>query len=76
MFGWMSGGAKEEEGETDQSNPTDASSFTMSKEEMDEINKLVQSAIEEAKEEEVIDSNLLVQVEYQCIKGEIKIEDD
>lgn len=76
MFGWVTGGTKEEEkGQVDQSNP-EASSFAVSKEEMDEINKLVQNAIDEAKEEEVIDTNLLFQVEYLCVKGEIKVEDD
>jgi len=80
MFSWVSGGNKEEEkGEVDQSyqvEPENKAEFHISDEELKEINSIVQSAIEETNEEDTSDGNLMIQVQYECLGGQIHIEDD
>lgn len=80
MFSWMSGASTEDEkGEIDQSThafDVDKSEFHISEEEIKEIDDIVQNAIEEENAEDHNDTNLLFQIEYRCIKGEINVEDD
>ena len=80
MFSWISGGNNEEEkGEVDQSyqvEPENKAEFHISNEELKEINNIVQSAIEETNEEDTSDGNLMIQVQYECLGGQIHIEDD
>ena len=78
MFSWVSGGEEEAKDEVDQSEHEFApkTDFHISEEEIKEIDKAVQDAIEETNEEDPSDVNLMLQVEYKCLKGEINVEDD
>ena len=79
VFGWISGGNAEETKETEQADKEhgdEKSEFHISEQEIEEINKLIQSSLEGITDAEREESNLYLEIQYRCIKGELNIEDD
>jgi hypothetical protein len=79
-LGWI-GGSSEEEAKEDveQANHEsefDNTEFHISKDEINEINKLVQNNLDDVKEEDLDDKKLLFEIHYACLKGQFHIEDD
>lgn len=66
MFSWASGGNQEEDKlELEQADSGKQTAFHISEEELKEINRVVQSTIDETKEEDTSDGNLMLQLEYE-----------